>query len=181
MSNDNERYTFSLSDGYRLTPMSIGDKAALIEFLNDRDIYDRTICIPFPYTEESADTFLASVEDATEKVGHPVHFAIRNESNKLIGGFGFDGLSHGHRAEIGYWLARKYWGQGIMTATIRETCAFARAEWQLHRIFAQVFDFNPASARVLEKNGFTCEGLLRNQFRKDGRLISALMYAWVPD
>jgi RimJ/RimL family protein N-acetyltransferase len=40
----------------------------------------------------------------------------------LISGLGFDALTIGksHRAEIGYWLAKPYWGRGIMTASRRE-------------------------------------------------------------
>jgi ribosomal-protein-alanine N-acetyltransferase len=41
---------------------------------------------------------------------------------------------------------------------------------------AHVFDFNIASARVLEKNGFVLEGLLRKHFRKDGKLVDARIY-----
>jgi len=53
------------------------------------------------------------------------------------------------------------------------------ARWQLVRITAHVFTFNVASARVLEKNGFVCEGVHRKQFLKDGRFLDARCYARV--
>jgi ribosomal-protein-alanine N-acetyltransferase len=57
---------------------------------------------------------VAIVARATQQQGRPVHWAIRNATNHLIGGIGFDGFQVGksHRAEIGYWLAKPFWGQG---------------------------------------------------------------------
>jgi RimJ/RimL family protein N-acetyltransferase len=82
-------------------------------------------------------------------------------------------------AEIGYWLAKPYWGQGIMTDVVRLACDFALAEWKRVRIIAHVFDFNRASARVPEKNGFEFEGLLRKHHRKDGALLNSRLYTLV--
>ena len=45
------------------------------------------------------------------------------------------------------------------------------------RIVAHVFDFNPTSARVLEKCGFREEGFLRDHFSKDGKFINARLFA----
>ncbi len=56
------------------------DKPALIEHLNDRDIYDRTFRIPFPYTDADAEAFLARVAKATEQHGQPAHF-VSPQSN----------------------------------------------------------------------------------------------------
>ena len=100
-------------------------------------------------------------------------------AEELLGGCGFEGVSYGHCAEIGYWLARPFWGQGIMTEVVRALCGFAFAEWKLVRITAHVFDFNAASARVLEKNGFSLEGLLRKHHRKAGRFLDSRLYALV--
>jgi RimJ/RimL family protein N-acetyltransferase len=47
----------------------------------------------------------------------------------------------------------------------------------LRRISAEVFANNPASARVLEKAGFTFEGCLKNDVLKDGKLLDSLLYA----
>ena len=66
-----------------------------------------------------------------------------------------------------------------MTAVVGQACEHAFAAWKLVRITAHVFDFNAASARVLEKNGFECEGHLRKHFLKDGRFIDSKLYALV--
>ncbi len=116
--------------------------------------------------------------ETTEFPGEPRHFAIR-EGDSLIGSVGFDGLQEGHTAEIGYWLGRAWWSRGIMTAVVGKACEHAIARWQLVRITAHVFESNIASARVLEKNGFELEGVLRKHYRKDGRFLDSRLFALV--
>jgi RimJ/RimL family protein N-acetyltransferase len=170
-----------VNDRIQLSDIRPSDKSALIEQLNDKDIYDRTLRIPHPYTESDADRWLELVTKNTKEHGQPVTWSIRNDADCLIGCIGFEGLAIGkrHRAEIGYWLAKPYWGQGIMTAVVGKVCAFAFQEWGLAKITAHVFSFNAASARVLEKCGFVQEGYLSCHFEKVGRLIDARPYGLV--
>jgi ribosomal-protein-alanine N-acetyltransferase len=168
-----------VNEQIHLTEFRPTDKAALILHLNDRNIYERTLRIPFPYAEADADAWMALAAKANAEHRRPTHWAIRTADRALIGGGGFDGLhaSQPHRAEIGYWLATPYWGRGIMTAVVRRLCEYAFAEHGLAKITAHVFTHNPASARVLEKCGFEQEGLLRRHFLKDGRLVDARLFA----
>ena len=168
-----------VNDQIHLSEIRPSDKPALIEHLNDRDIYDRTFRIPFPYTEADAEAFLARVAKATEQHGQPAHFAIRTGDDTLIGGCGLNDLEIGksHRAEIGYWLAKPFWGRGIMTAVIKRVCQHAFEEFGLVKTIAHVVTHNPASARVLEKCGFVQEGLLRKHFLKDGQFIDVRLFA----
>src|ERR1700693_1190952 len=79
-----------INDQVHLSEFRSSDKPALIQHLNDRDIYDRTLRIPFPYTEADAEAFLARVAKATEQHCQPAHFAIRNAEDHLIGTCGFN-------------------------------------------------------------------------------------------
>ncbi|HEV3261177.1 MAG TPA: GNAT family protein [Gemmataceae bacterium] len=169
----------TVTDHVYLSEIRPADKPAYVEHLKDKEIYDRTLRIPYPYTEADADAWLALLEKTTRQQGRPVSWAIRNAVDYLIGGCGFDGLVNGkaHRAEIGYWLARPYWGRGIMTAVVGTACDFAFAEFGLVKIVAHVFADNAASARVLEKCGFELEGYLRKHHLKDGRHLDAKLYA----
>ncbi len=63
-----------------------------------------------------------------------------------------------------------------MSKAVARACAVGFSELKLVRITAPVFTFNPASAKVLEKNGFTREGLLKKEFLKDGRYIDCYLY-----
>jgi len=169
----------SVTDRIHLSEFQPSDQAACLEHLKEKEIYDRTLRIPYPYTEADFQAWMQIVEKATLQQGRPVHWAIRNEKQEMIGGSGFDTSQAGqsHRAEIGYWLAKPYWGQGIMTAVVRTACAFAFAEFGLVKIMAQVFAGNGASAKVLEKCGFQQEGYLRKHYLKDGNYVDAKLFA----
>lgn len=169
-----------VNDDVYLSAVRASDQGALVAYLNDGDIYRATLRIPSPYSFEQAGNFIRIAAEATAKHGFPVHFAIRTRDAKMIGCCGFDGLEIGHRAEIGYWLGKPFWGRGLMTAVVRSACDMAFADWKLVRIQAHVFEFNQASSRVLEKSGFQLEGLLRRYTRKDGEYFHSKLYALVP-
>jgi RimJ/RimL family protein N-acetyltransferase len=170
-----------VNDQIHLTEIRLSDKAAYLEHLKAKEIYDNTLRIPFPYTEGDADEWLALMEKANQEQPQPFQWAIRNTEDYLIGGIGFEDFAIGkdHRTEIGYWLAKPYWGGGIMTAIVPVACDFAFSNWELIKLTAHVFAFNPASARVLEKCGFVLEGYLKKHFVKDGSYVDVKMYALV--
>ena len=59
--------------------------------------------------------------------------------------------------------------------------AYAFTLYNLSRIEAVVYEWNPASARVLEKAGYSCEGRLRKSVIKDGKTIDVFLYATVQE
>jgi [ribosomal protein S5]-alanine N-acetyltransferase len=137
-------------------------------WLNLRDLF------PHPYTIETARgfmSFLAGQKPLTT-------FAIATES-EAVGCIGLHLGEDVHRktAEVGYWLGEAYWGRGIMTAAVAAFTDWAFGNFDLERIYAQPFGDNVASARVLEKAGFMCEGRLRANAFKDGKVLDTLMYS----
>ena len=68
---------------------------------------------------------------------------------------------NGHRAEFGFVLARRFWGQGVMAEAASALVAIALAQPSIFRVEATCDVENRRSARVLEKAGFSREGLLR--------------------
>jgi RimJ/RimL family protein N-acetyltransferase len=179
MRPPDDQSAIRVNDSTYLSEFRAADEAACVEYLNEREIYDRTLRIPYPYTAADFQAWLKTVEQTTGQQGRPVQWAIRNDRDLLIGACGFDRLQIGksHRAEIGYWLAKPYWGRGIMTSVVNRLCEVAFAEFGLAKIFAHVFSYNPASARVLAKCGFEQEGFLKKHCIKDGRFIDTLLLA----
>ena len=167
-----------VNDRIQLSEIHPDDKPAITEHLQAKEIYDCTLRIPYPYTEADADTWLEIAAKSTAQHGRPVHWAIRDRNERLIGCCGLDGVELGksHRAEIGYGLGKPYWGQGIATAAVGALSCWAFEELGLVKLTAWVFAFNRASARVLEKCGFEQEGYLRQHYRKDGNLIDARLF-----
>jgi ribosomal-protein-alanine N-acetyltransferase len=84
-----------------------------------------------------------------------------------------------HRGTLGYWLAEDYRGRGIATRAVLAAVAYAFDALGLMRVEATTFLHNLASQRVLEKCGFTREGILAGYHCKNGRLVDVVMFAIV--
>jgi ribosomal-protein-alanine N-acetyltransferase len=167
-----------LSGGYFVGPVTPDDKVAYMEHLNERCIYDVTLTIPFPFTEADADWWIARRVTPPLK-GKRTLFAIRNADGYMVGAVDAgmaDEVDGVRTTEIGYWLAVPYWGKGLMTEVVTWLCEYAFAELEVSRVTAHVFSFNRGSARVLEKVGFRCEGLMKKLYLKDGIHIDAYRY-----
>jgi len=165
-------------DGISLSLIQMADKTAMIHHLRDREIYEQTAVIPYPYTEADADWWINHHIESRKTRDDDLVAAIRNSESELIGVIGAHVIGPGsmHRAEFGYWLAKPYWGQGIMTDTVDAFVRYLFDELRLMKICADVFEFNTGSVRVLEKNGFKREGFFRKHYLKDGNLIDAYAY-----
>ena len=153
------------------------DKAALVRFANNRNIWRNLAHIfPHPYTDADADWWFSFLAGMPE----PTSWAIEVDG-LAVGSIGVR-LSEGiyvKSAEFGYWLAEPCWGRGIMTEAAKAVSRYAMRRFGLIRLEAPVFEWNPASMRVLEKCGFVREGVLRASAVKDGRVIDRVLYALV--
>jgi ribosomal-protein-alanine N-acetyltransferase len=152
-----------------------GDEASLVRDADNRNIWltvrDR---FPHPYTPAHADAWIARVTSDRPET----HFAI-DLGGQAVGGIGLDLQEDVARysAELGYWLGEAYWGRGIMTAAVARFTEYAFRSFELCRIYAMVFETNPASCRVLERAGYTLEGRFRHAVYKDGRILDQYVYA----
>jgi RimJ/RimL family protein N-acetyltransferase len=166
----------------QLTEVRESDREYYVEYLNAREIYQNTLLIPSPYTLEHADAWIALNRAWQKDDPRLTHFAVRDTSGRLLGGADFQDLriGHAHKAEIGYWTAKPFWGRGIMTRVVGKLCEIGFQEFGLQRITAMIFAGNTGSRRVLEKNGFVAEGRLRNYYRKNGQLLDAEAFAKFP-
>ncbi len=84
---------------------------------------------------------------------------LRREDKKLLGMIG--ARIDGHKAELGYVLAKEFWRRGYMTEALRAVVEWALGEPEVYRVWAVCDVENPASGRVMEKAGMTLEGTLR--------------------
>ena len=153
------------------------DRDAIVRHANNRNVWinlrDR---FPHPYTVIDARRWLDMVVGQKPET----NFAI-DVAGEAAGGIGFTIQYDVARrsAEIGYWLGEEFWGRGIATEALIAVTDHAFSHYDVCRLFAHVFDWNRASARVLEKAGYEFEGRLKKSVTKDGRTIDQLMYAIV--
>lgn len=81
------------------------------------------------------------------------------------------------KSEIGYWLAEKFTGKGIMTKAVRALVDYAFAVLELHRIEIGTAVGNRKSSAIPERLGFTHEGIIRSGTEVEGQLTDLNMYA----
>ena len=79
-------------------------------------------------------------------------------------------------AELGYLLLPRMWSRGIMSEAVRQICEIAFEELDIVRITGQVYEPNAASRRILEKNGFELEGILKKAVFKEGKIWNLCVY-----
>lgn len=84
-------------------------------------------------------------------------------------------------AEVGYLIEPEAWGNGYATDAVREICGHAFEERRLHKVHAAVYETNPASRRVLEKAGFSEEGVLREEAYVSGEYVDCHRYGLLAD
>jgi len=157
-----------------------GDAESLARHADSREIWrNLRDGFPHPYHLEDAvgwiDTCLGQEPET--------NFAIEVEG-QTVGGIGLILGSDVERitAEVGYWLGKACWGRGVMTEALVAFRDYSLQRYSLTRLHARTYDWNPGSARVLEKSGFEYEGRLRRSALKDGQIIDQLLYAYVvPD
>jgi RimJ/RimL family protein N-acetyltransferase len=162
---------------WQIRTIADGDAPALVKYANNRNVSrslkDR---FPYPYTMTDAVAWIRHVRTQVVET----NFVIVSP-DEAIGGIGLElqGDVHRRSAEIGFWLGEPHWGKGIASRAVHAFTEYAFAHLGLVRIFAGVFETNPASARVLEKAGYSCEGPLRRSVTKDGMTLDQLLYAIV--
>ena len=164
---------------WQIRSLQLSDAPALAKYGNNRaiwrNLWDRH---PYPYGIEDAEEWIQfAIGQEPETI-----FAIAS-ADEAIGCIGMLPQTDVARlsAEVGYWLGEPFWNRGIVTGALQALTEYAFGELGLVRLYATVMEWNPASARVLEKAGYQYEGLLRKSVIKDGRIIDQWLYAIVRD
>jgi RimJ/RimL family protein N-acetyltransferase len=160
-----------------LRPLRADDAPRMADLLGDFDIARMTTSIPHPFALEDAEEFLARVE-----AGDPDREAVfaLDAGEGLAGVLGFhrrDGIG----PEIGYWLGRPYWGQGLMSEAAGAAMAWAGEAWRQRVVVSGHFADNPASGQVLVKAGFLYTGEVQHRHsRARGETAATRMMVWLP-
>lgn len=151
------------------------DEVYLASIGNNREIWNNLRNrFPHPYTVADARFFIEMVQNEDPQQT----FAIEKEG-KLAGiaALLIQRDVYSGSAEIGYWLGKDFWGQGIATEVVQRLMRYGFGILGLTRIYACVFEYNQASMRILEKNGFRKEGIARKAVLKNGELWDEYRYA----
>lgn len=159
----------------KLRTISDKDHADLVRLANNKKIWKNLRDIfPHPYGDEDGRFFMKLVRKDKKNLRSVID--VDGSFAGMIGAFLQEDVNK-YTAELGYWLGEPYWGKGIITEAIRLKCDQVFDQTDVNRIFAKVFDYNIGSMKVLEKNGFTKEGVGREAVFKNGVFCDEHNYA----
>jgi ribosomal-protein-alanine N-acetyltransferase len=156
-----------------LTP---ADVPALYEIFSDPEV-TRYWSSPPLSDLAAAEALLANIHESFEQRTLFQWGIARRTDDRVIGTCTLAGLTTAHRrAELGFALARRYWGSGYVAEALPALVRFAFDELGLHRLEADVDPRNLASIRALERLGFRREGYLRERYHVNGEVQDAILY-----
>lgn len=159
----------------------VSDAEALAGLLNDKRILDNLRDgLPYPYTTDDALFYINSCISADKNSNFCFAIVYNDKVVGSIGIFRQDNI-HFRTAELGYYIGADYWGKGIMTEAVRLACKHVFGSTDIVRIYAEPFAENIGSCRVLEKNYFILEGVLRKNAYKKGVFRDMKMYALIKE
>jgi len=160
-----------------LRPFTLADSTSIAKYANNRDVSKNLRdAFPFPYSDTDALQFIMSVINSNPSTIYAI-----DVNGEAIGAAGItlkDDVYTGN-GEIGYWIGKAFWGKGISTVAVTELKKIAFNELGLYRIYAEIFQNNIASMRVLEKNGFVREATLAKAITKDGVKLDLCIYSMI--
>lgn len=160
---------------------NIKDAAELAEMLNNKNVMNNLRDgLPYPYTVKDAEDYITAMLSADQEKTFAFAIILNDRVIGSIGVFRCENI-HFRTAEMGYYIGEPYWGKGIMTSAVKQTCQYIFEHTDIIRIFAEPFSDNIASCRVLEKAGFQPEGVLRKNAVKNGRMLDMKMYALIKE
>lgn len=152
---------FHRSPRLLLRPIFEEDWQAIHAGINDFGVVRMLASAPWPYREEDAREFAA-----TPAARNSLRFVITLPGQNGAPVIGTIGLELGQRGmELGYWLARPYWGRGYATEAGGAVIEIA-SMLGINHIQAGFALDNPASGRVLAKIGFQETGEVLEQFSR---------------
>lgn len=159
-----------------LSQLQEEDIPLIVTYAGDEQVAAYTLNIPHPYEKEDAVFWLGMAEQGYANEDQYI-FAIRNPTNlAFMGGVGLRLHRRHDRAVLGYWIGVPFWGKGYMTEAVRAVMHFGFDTLHLNRIDCTHLIDNPASGKVMIKNGMIREGELRDYYKKDGQYQSVVQY-----
>ncbi|MBI2663787.1 GNAT family N-acetyltransferase [Candidatus Woesearchaeota archaeon] len=155
-------------NNFTIRPFKKGDEATLRKNINSRAIYRNTLRIPHPYTLKHANKWVTTA-GKMRKTQLNLAIDIKGE---VVGGIGFSKIRN-RKAEIGYWLAKKHWNRGIMTAAVKKMSDYGLMKLRLKKITAVMsscVSCNPELADACLADFFLPPYFLRGGEKNQGRM-----------
>lgn len=160
-----------------LREVTKNDAESLLAYLSDQQVTRHMGLDPFVSAEDALDEIEWYQSIFANGTGMRWGITIKGEDH-VIGSCGFLNRTQKHnRSEIGFELSREHWGKGIAAEALSAVIEYGFSELKLNRIEALIEPANSPSQKLVEKNGFTKEGLLRDYEYTQGKYDDLYMYS----
>lgn len=159
----------------QIRPWKPEDAAPLAAICNNKKIWlNVRDTFPYPYTVANAVEWIAFT--LSQK---PIRNMAVIYNDNIAGSIGVMTKEDVYRKsiEIGYFIGEPYWGKGIATTAVGLLVEYIKSNFDVIRMYAEVFSHNNASMKVLEKNGFHLEGIREKAVIKNNVIMDD--YVWV--
>ncbi|MEM3956626.1 MAG: GNAT family protein [Thermoproteota archaeon] len=134
---------------------------SIYKHINDKSVV-RYTTIPYPYRLKHAREWIRRARRNLRKRSGYEFSIFLKDRREIVGGIGLMHIDRKNQnAEIGYWLAKKYWGQSLAKEALRLVLDFGFKKLKMRRIYARVMHPNVRSCKLLESIGFRLEGRFR--------------------
>jgi [ribosomal protein S5]-alanine N-acetyltransferase len=145
----------------------LSDVPFLLRYINDPRVSRPLTSRHAPYRRSEEEAWVRKSRKGARK-GNNLHLTITlRGSGEAIGGIGLEDLDWDNRhGWTGYWLVPRHWHKGYGMEAASAICDIAFRQLRLHRIDANVFEFNPRSMRLLRRLGFKEEGRKRETYHR---------------
>lgn len=163
-------------ESVKLRRFKRSDVDAIVNYANDKMVSKYLPKMPHPYDTSDALDWV-NYTHRSARCDSAYHFGIEWKGD-IVGSVGLKHFNLKDRSgEIGYCVARRCWRKGIASEALRLLLDFTFDDIGLHRIYALVLEKNTASAILLEKLGFTREGVLRESSLLNRRWHDVFAYS----
>lgn len=169
------------TDRLTLRPFNLSDAKEVQRQAGNPKVASTTAAIPHPYPDGAAEDWISKHQEWFEK-GQAVDWAIEHdENNNLIGCMSLGVNKVNQRAEIAYWIGEENWSKGYCSEAAKAAIKYAFDEMSLNKITSRHMLENPASGKVMQNAGMVQEGILRQDFYKNGRFVDMVVYGLLRD
>lgn len=152
-----------------LRPLEAGDAPSIAAHLDDLEVARWLVRVPHPFTLNDASAFITQCS-VTASVGTAATFGVVLAGDPRVHGIvALHSLDA--QPEIGFWLGRPYWGQGLMGEAVEAVLGWAYSSLDVDTIAAGAFEGNAASLALQARQGFEVTGISRRPSLVAGRLL----------
>ncbi|RNA69294.1 GNAT family N-acetyltransferase [Alteribacter keqinensis] len=166
---------------FLLTRVKAEDSVDLFSIFKDKETMKFITPHPVTSLEQMEEKMAAIISLMRE--GKEAAWIIRpTDNNEAAGLFRFHKIHKWHqKAEMNAVLSPVYQNSGVMTQILPRVLSFGFEELKLNRIAGDIFIENQGSRRLLEKNGFHCDGILRQTDFDGERFYDTAVYSILRD